>query len=75
MANYSCTMWWSKWEVQNQFLEYFKDVEGFLRTNADLGPASRSKLLAFLFNAQKNVALKLELAAVTDDGEKFVRSC
>ena len=40
MAGYSSTRWWSRWEVQKQLLEYFGDVEGFLRTNTDLGSAT-----------------------------------
>ena len=31
MKTYSATRWWSKWEVMKQVLEYFGDVEPFLR--------------------------------------------
>ena len=74
MASYSSTRWWSKWEVQLQLLEYFGDVEGFLRTNSDLGLATRAKLLQFFDDLQK-VLLQIELAAVIDSGERFVKAC
>lgn len=75
MASYSSTRWWSKWEVQLQLLEYFGDVEGFLRTNSDLGLATRAKLLQFFDDLQKKVLLQIELAAVIDSGERFVKAC
>ena len=76
MATYSTTRWWSKWEVQNQVLEYFGDIEGLLRQNAaDLGVATRSKLLCFFDDVQKKATLQVELAAVIDCGEKFVKAC
>ena len=76
MATYSTTRWWSKWEVQNQVLEYYGDIEGFLRQNAaDFGVATRSKLLCFFDDVQKKATLQVELAAVIDCGEKFVKAC
>jgi len=36
IATYSTTRWWSKWEVVNQVLNLFGDVEAFLRENLDL---------------------------------------
>lgn len=76
MASYSPTRWWSKWEVQRQILEYFGDIEGFLRTHqADLGRATGDKLIAFFDDIQKKSLLQLELAAVIDCGEKFVTAC
>ena len=72
MASYSSTRWWSKWEVQKQIFDYFG---GFLRNNTDLGPATRSKLLHFFDDVQKRVSLQLELAAVIDCGEKYVKAC
>ena len=72
MPNYSATRWWSKWEILDQLLVSFGDIELFLDNNPDLGQASRDKLLGFFSNTQKNVYLKLELAAIVDWGRPFV---
>ena len=52
----------------------FGDVEPFLRNNEDIGPALRSKLLEIIDNTQCHAQLRLELAAVVDVGEHFVKS-
>ena len=39
----SDTRWWSHWEVLNRVLEYFEDVEPFLREN-DVSPMCRMRL-------------------------------
>ena len=36
MASYSATRWWSRWEVMEQLLVQFGDVEKFLK-NKNLG--------------------------------------
>ena len=72
MPSYSATRWWSKWEILDQLLVSFGDIKLFLDNNPDLGPASRDKLLEFFTNTQKNIYLKLELAAIVDWGRPFV---
>ena len=52
----------------------FSDIEPFLNTNTDLGPSSHPKLLAILTDKEKLKCLKLELAAVIDWGEVFVKA-
>ena len=74
MATYSATRWWSKWEVLHQLMVHFGDVEPFLRKNEDVGPSTRQKLLSFFDDSQKTGLLKLELAAVIDYGEAFVKA-
>ena len=74
MASYSATRWWSKWEIFKQLMLQFGDIELFLNRNADLGPSSRPKLLAILSDQEKLKRLKLELAAVIDWGEVFVKA-
>ena len=74
MASYSATRWWSKWEIFKQIMLQFGDIEPFLSENTDLGPASRPKLLAILTDREKLEHLKLELAAVIDWGEVFVKA-
>lgn len=38
--------WWSRWEVMNQVLEGYPDVEGFLQSSCDnLSPATVKKFL------------------------------
>lgn len=74
MASYSATRWWSKWEIFKQIMLQFGDIEPFLNSNPDLGPSSRPKLLAILADQEKLKCLKLELAAVIDWGEVFVKA-
>jgi len=72
MGSYSATRWWSRWELMEQLLVQFGDVEGFLN-NENLGsPHIRSKLLAIFTDSQKRVYLEVELAAVIDWGNPFV---
>ena len=52
----------------------FGDIEPFLNRNTDLGPSSRPRLLAILSDQEKLKHLKLELAAVNDWGEVFVKA-
>ena len=73
MALYSQTRWWSKWEVMAQAFKYFGDIEPFLTQNADFSPATQAKLLAF-FYPNKNIILQIELAAIVDWGEPFVKA-
>ena len=74
MATYSHTQWWSRWEIMQQVLEQFGDVEPFLRENPDLSTATRAKLLEILLNPQQLLILKVELAAVVDIGVHFVKA-
>ena len=74
MATYSHTRWWSKWEVMHQLLVQFGDVKQFLMKNSDVGPSTRPKLLAFFDDTQKLKHLKIELAAVIDWGDPFVKA-
>ena len=72
MSNYSTTRWWSKWEVIKMVLLKFGDIHPFLLENEDIGPATRSKLLAFFSDQQKLALLKLEMATLVDWGQPFV---
>ena len=74
MASYSATRWWSKWEIFKQIMLQFGDIKLFLNRNTDLDPSSRPKLLAILTDQEKLNCLKLELAAVIDWGEVFVKA-
>ena len=64
MKTYSATRWWSKWEVMKQVLEYFGDVEPFLRLNENdhLAPATTGQLLDIFNDAADAKELELELA-------------
>ena len=74
MKPYSATRWWSKWEVMKQALEYFGDVESFLREkeNDHLAPATTGQLLDIFNDASDAKELELELAALIDGGSHFV---
>ena len=59
MASYSATRWWSRWEVMEQLLVQFGDVEKFLK-NKNLGsPHIRSKLLAVFTDTHKKAFLEI----------------
>ena len=55
-------------------MNLFGDVLPFLEENPVLAPATRRKLLSILQDSQKNSKLQLELAAVIDVGEPFVKA-
>ena len=74
IKTYCKTRWWSKWEVIDQAMSLFGDIEPFLVENADLAQRTRSKLLAFLQNPQQKCALMIEMAVVVDAGRVFVKS-
>ena len=64
----SKTHWWSRWEVINQLMELFGDVEPFLVENDDLGPKTRTQMLSILQDPTKKASLMVEMAAVVDAG-------
>ena len=68
MPGYSPTRWWSRWELISQVMELFVDVESFLRSNDDLTPATRTRLLGYFDDLQKKMAI------VVDVGIHFVKA-
>ena len=74
MGSYSAIRWWSKWEVMLQVCQYFRDVEAFLTENNDVSPATWAKLLTFFSHPNKKVCLHIQLAAIIDWGEPFVKA-
>ena len=74
MATYSKTRWWSHWEVLHQIMVQFGDVEHYL-TNVDVGAAvTHSQLLTLIQDAHESQVLHLELAAVINAGQYFVKA-
>lgn len=57
-----------------QVTQYLGDIEPFLNENTDISLATRAKLLSFFSDPNKKVLLQIELAAVIDFGEPFVRA-
>ena len=55
MPSYSPTQWWSRWEVYKQMMVQFGDLEEFLKSNSDVSPATRTKLLSFLSDSAKKL--------------------
>ena len=74
MASLSKTRWWSRWEIYNQILLQFDDIEPFLTRNQDLGPSLRPKLLQMITDMNTLPYLKMEIAAVVDVDEHFVKA-
>lgn len=74
MKSYSATRWWSKWEVMEQLMRYFGDVEPFLEQNQDIAPRITDHLRVLLANEEERKQLIMELCAVVDAGEPFVKA-
>ena len=74
MKSYSATRWWSKWEVMQQVMVQYGDVELFLTRHCDVAPTTNAKLQGFFQDRLKNVLLQLELALIIDWGEHFVKA-
>lgn len=72
IVTYSPTRWWSKWECERQVLELFGDVPTFIGESSDVAPKSKKKLEQLLLTSPKE--LIVELAAVVDAGEPFVKA-
>ena len=63
-----------EWEILNQVVDFFGDVEPFLRENEYICPANRQRLLNIIENPQDLQDLRLELAAIVDAGVYFVKA-
>ena len=74
MSSYSSTRWWSKWEVMSQIMSFFGDVAPFLQANPELSPPTNRKLLEMLQNPTVKAYVQIELAAIVDAGEAFVKA-
>ena len=74
VCSYSETRWWSKWEVIDQRLKVFGDVEQFLTNNTDLAPTTRNKLLGFMSDTTKRSTLELETSVIVDAGAPLVKA-
>ena len=74
MTSFSDTHQWNRWKVCNQVLCQFGDVLPFLESNTNSSPATTAKLLRLLEDRQQCTYLQLELAAIVDCGEKFVKA-
>ena len=74
VSSHSKTQWWSKWEILHQIMLQFGDIEPFLTANTDISPSLRPKIFEILHSVPGLGQLKMELAAVIDIGEQFVRS-
>ena len=74
MPSYSLTRWWSRWEVYKQLMWQFGDLDAFIKRNDDASPVTRGKLLALFSNGTKRSTLQIELAAIVDFGEPFVKA-
>ena len=71
---YSTTRWWSRFEVIDQILTAFGDVQTFIMSNDDLPPASSGKLREILNDPAKLRKLKVELAITVDAMRPFVNA-
>lgn len=74
VALYAKGQWWNEWEIINQMMVQFDDIEPFLTTNTDICSSLRPELLDILHNTPGVCQLKMELAAVFDIGKHFVKA-
>ena len=74
--SYTETRWWSKWEVYQQILMQFGDIERFLieAEATNVIPQLLPQLQAIFFDPERLINLKLELAITIDVGEHFVKA-
>ena len=74
VPSYSTTRWWSRFEVIDQILTAFGDVQTFIMSNDDLPPASSGKLREILNDPAKLRKLKVEFAIMVDAMRLFVNA-
>ncbi|KAK3725261.1 hypothetical protein QZH41_001278 [Actinostola sp. cb2023] len=74
--SYSETRWWSRWEVYQQLMVQFGDLERYMEEakDAKVCPKILPQLQEILSDPQQHMLLKLELAATIDVGEHFVKA-
>ena len=74
--SYSPTRWWSWWEVANQIMLQFAEIQPFVleRLAAVNKGATLMQLEEMLADGEKNVLLRVELAAVVDAGKPMVEA-
>ena len=72
MKSYSTTRWWSRWEVMDQLMVQFGDVDVFLQREDVGSPATVAKLRNILSDPTKKDFLRVELASTIDLGKPFV---
>ena len=58
----------------SQVMAFFGDVAPFLQANPEISPATNQKLLELLHNPTTKSFIQVELAAVVDAGEAFVKA-
>ena len=73
---FSETRWWSRWQVFKQLMEEFGDVQRFLEdaVRENVAPQISRQLVDILEDPSKVFSLKLELEAIVDVGESFVKA-
>ena len=62
------------WEVMNSVLTQFGDIEPFLEENQDIAPRLANHLRVLVEDQDRRKLLIMELAAVIDIGEPFVKA-
>ena len=74
--DHSETRWWSKWEVYQQILMKFGDIERLLieAEATNVGPQLLPQLQAIFSDPERLINLKFELAIAIDVGEHFVKA-
>ena len=74
--SYGESRWWSRWEVYQQLMVQFGDVERCMEEakDAKVCPQILLQLQEILSNPQQHMLLKLDLAATIDVGKHFVKT-
>ena len=60
--------------MMHQVYLYFGDMEPFLCENDDIAPATQEKLVGFFSDPNKKAVCQIELAAIVDWRELFVKA-
>ena len=74
---YSQTRWWSWWEVANQAMQQFAEIQPYVKkrlTVVNNRAATLRQLEEMLLDGQTKTLLQVELAAVVDAGKPMVEA-
>ena len=74
LKSFSPTRCWSIWEVIDQLCRRFGEVQTFLDDNGDVAPKTMDHIRVIFNDEECRKELQLEMAAVVDAGQHFVRA-
>ena len=74
MQSYGETRWWSRWEILDQLGVHFSELQPLLDNNQVLSPKTMDCLRVMIKDPVRREHLQLELAAMMDIGQHFIKA-